>query len=273
MKTAIGRLQESNLKLNGAKCTWFSREISLLGHIVNIYGISMDMKKIDAILKMLAPKNVKQVQIFLGLGNYYRRFICEFAKIIKPIATLLQKDVKFLWSEECQIAFDTIKKLLQEYPILRMPDPGKAFIIYTDASGYALGAILAQVDNEQMEYVCMYASRLLKGAELHYGITEKECLAVIWAVRQFRVYVHGARFTIVTDHSALNLLRTHQVNWYVGQYTYNHMRRSCNDNFENMNRGRPHKWSHGNSPIYCLQRRHITSFDATCSNCRNGRWI
>ena len=116
----------------------------------------------------------------------------------------------------------------------------------------------AQVDNEQMEYVCMYASRLLKGAELHYGITEKECLAVIWAVRQFRVYVHGARFTIVTDHSALNLLRTHQVNWYVGQYTYNHMRRSCNDNFENMNRGRPHKWSHGNSPIYCLQRRYIT---------------
>jgi len=113
VKTAIGRLQESNLKLNGAKCTWFSREISLLGHIVNIYGISMDMKKIDAILKMLAPKNVKQVQIFLGLGNYYRRFICEFAKIIKPIATLLQKDVKFLWSEECQIAFDTIKKLLQ----------------------------------------------------------------------------------------------------------------------------------------------------------------
>ncbi len=93
--------------------------------------------------------------------------------------------------------------MLLRFPILRQPGHSKLFYIYTDASWYALGAFLSQFDDESNEYVCQYASRLLKGAEIHYGITEKECLAVIWAIRQFRTYVHGVHFNVITDHNGL----------------------------------------------------------------------
>ena len=101
------------------------------------------------------------------------------------------------------LSFTTLKQKFNEGPILRSPDFSRPFIVFTDASGFAIGAILSQVDDKGDEYVCFYASRLLKGAELQYGITEKECLAVVWAVKQFRVYLHGSKFTIVTNHNAL----------------------------------------------------------------------
>ncbi len=89
------------------------------------------------------------------------------------------------------------------YPVLRQPDVTRPFTVHTDASGYALAAILAQHDDNNQEYVCHYASRLLKNAEIHYGISEKECLAIVYAIRQFRIYLHGVYFTVVTDHNAL----------------------------------------------------------------------
>jgi hypothetical protein len=88
------------------------------------------------------------------------------------------------------------------YPVLRQPDVRRPFSVYTDASGYALGAILVQHDDNNQEYVCHYASRLLKNAEIHYGISEKECLAIVYAIRRFRIYLHGVHFTVVTDHNA-----------------------------------------------------------------------
>jgi len=203
VSTVLERLRQANLKLNGDKCTWFAQEVALLGHIVNTSGIHMDPKKIQAIQAMLPPTNVKQVQQFLGICNYYRKFIAEFAKISQPIAELVRKEIPFVWSTACNEAFVRLKSMLLEFPILRQPDHSKPFYIYTDASGYALGAILSQFDDNSNEYVCQYASRLLKGAEIHYGITEKECLAVIWAIRQFRTYVHGVHFHVITDHNAL----------------------------------------------------------------------
>jgi hypothetical protein len=199
----LDRLRQANLKLNSEKCTWFAQEVALLGHIVNTSGIHMDPKKVHAIQTMLPPTNVKQVQQFLGICNYYRKFIANFAKISQPIAELVKKEIPFRWSSACDDAFLQLKSLLLEFPILRQPDHSKPFYIYTDASGYALGAILSQFDDNSNEYVCQYASRLLKGAEIHYGITEKECLAVIWAIRQFRTYVHGVHFYVITDHNAL----------------------------------------------------------------------
>ena len=118
----------------------------------------------------------------MGICNYYRKFIANFAKISQPIAELVKKEIPFIWSDACNNAFLELKSLLLQFPILRQPDYIKPFYIYTDASGYALGAILSQFDDESSEYVCQYASRLLKGAEIHYGITEKECLAVVWAI-------------------------------------------------------------------------------------------
>jgi hypothetical protein len=202
----LQRLKEANLRLNAEKCTWCAKEIKILGHIVKNNSVSMDPAKIESIKTWNNPKTVKQLQKFLGLCNYYKRFVENFSKIAAPLFKLLKKDNKFDWDDSCQSAFDELKRKLVSYPILRQPDWSKPFLLYTDASGYALGAILSQCDNDNKEYVCAYASRILKNAEVHYGITEKECLAVVYAVKYFRVYLYGSKFTIITDHSALSWL-------------------------------------------------------------------
>jgi hypothetical protein len=129
----------------------------------------------------------------------------DYAKIAAVFFRLLKKETKWVWSEECVLAFELLKQKLTEYPILRQPNLEIEFIVYCDASNFALGAILAQKDS-MGEYVCSYASRLLKGAEIHYAITHKECLAVVWGIKQFRIYLYGKKFTVVTDHVALSWL-------------------------------------------------------------------
>ena len=111
-----------------------------------------------------------------------------------------------MWNEDCSKSHSELIQALTSYPILRQPDFAKSFILSTDASGYALGAILSQLDENNKEVVIAYASRLLKGAEVHYSITELECLAVIFGVKQYRCYLYGNHFKIITDHSALNYL-------------------------------------------------------------------
>jgi hypothetical protein len=199
----LGVLRSYNLKINPEKCSWFTETIKLLGHIISKKGVSMDPDKIEAIKNRVAPKNIKQIQHFLGICNYYRRFIKYYAKIAEPLTRLLRKEEKFEWNVEQQNAFEELKKKLTEYPILRQPEMGKKFLLYTDASEYALGAILSQKDDEDREFVCAYASRTLKGAELNYPITEKECLAVVWGIKQFRINLYGTKFQVITDHSVL----------------------------------------------------------------------
>ena len=202
IKSVLSALKKAGLKVNSAKCTWCAREIKILGHIVSQKSVSMDPSKIEAVKNRIPPRTVKEVQAYLGLCNYYRRFIKDFSKIAAPLFRLLQKDKKWEWTAECQKAFEDLKDALTSYPILRHPDPSKPFILQTDSSGYAIGAILSQVDNGK-EYACGYESRILKNAEIHYGITEKECLAVVFGVKKFRVYLYGTRFRIVSDHSSL----------------------------------------------------------------------
>ncbi|CAF1017691.1 unnamed protein product [Brachionus calyciflorus] len=154
LEIVFKKRREENLKINAEKCTWCAQSLKVLGHIVSKNDISMDPAKIEAIKNRVAPKNVKQLQQFIGLCNYYRRYIKDFAKIATPLFKLLQKDVKWICSEEYEAS---------------------PFILYTDASGYAPGAILTQKDDDGIEYVCAYASRILKNAEVNYGITENEC--------------------------------------------------------------------------------------------------
>ena len=207
IKVVLNRIKEAGLKLNGQKCVWFAEQIYLLGFKISKKGIEMDQNKVLAVKEMPPPKNVKDVQRFLGLAGYYRKFVLNFAGIAQPLYALLKKDNHFIFNNECMKAFNTLKDELIKYPILRQADPTKPYILYTDASGSAIGAILAQRDDTR-EYVVEYASRLLKNAQVHYGISEKEGLAVVWSVRHFRIYLHGEKFTIVTDHAALNWLMT-----------------------------------------------------------------
>jgi hypothetical protein len=207
VRQVFDALHAVGLRVNLDKCSFFAKEVKLLGHIVSGMTISMDPEKIDAISKRTPPTNVKQLQQFIGLCNYYRKFVKDFSKTAAPLNKLLKKDEKWSWDNDCKQAFENLKSKLVDYPILRQPDFSSRFILYTDASLYALGAILSQKDKESgKEYVCCYVSRTLRGAELIYGITEKECLAIIWGVKQFDVYLSGVEFDIVTDHSALTWL-------------------------------------------------------------------
>ena len=206
IKQVFDKLEEMNLSINKQKCSWFQKTTKILGHVVSNNTIMMNPEKIEAVKKWSEPKNVKGVQGFLGITGYYRRFIKDYAKIAMPLTNLLKKDTKWKFDQQCKDAFNELKNKLISYPILRQPEINKPFILYTDASGYALGAILAQKDDDGAEYVCNYASRTLKGREVHYGISEKECLAILWAVKYFRIYLYGTRFSIVTDHAALQWL-------------------------------------------------------------------
>ena len=208
LKTVFECLRKSNLKLNFKKCEWFQDEIFLLGHVINGTNLKMNPKKVDAVKSALAPKNIKHVQKFIGLANYYRRFIKQFSHIAKPLYDLLKKNRKWSWGEIEQNAFNTLKDKLCEYPIVRLPDIERPFILHTDASNIAIGAILAQKDDNNAEYVIEYASKSLKSFEMNFGITEKECLAVVWAIKYFHYYLFGVKFTVVTDHSALHWLLT-----------------------------------------------------------------
>jgi hypothetical protein len=166
----------------------------------------------DALLTRPRPRDVKEVQIFLGICNYYRRLIKGFAAIAEPLTRFLKTGVDFKWKDEQEKAFALIIKALTSRLILRLPDLTRPFTIHTDASMYALGAVLTQHDENGDEYVVAYASRLLKGAELNFGITAKEGLAVLWACKMFHPYIDGMAFSVCTDYSALtSLLRTKEI--------------------------------------------------------------
>ena len=146
--------------------------------------------------------------------GYNRRFIKEFAKIAKPLLSLLKQDgfrrpVVERWDDECTRSFQELKERMKSAPILAFPDFRRPFTLYTDASDYGLGAILSQHQNDGTERVIAYASRTLHDAEIRVlTVTEKECLAVVWSVQKFRPYLHGQKFTLVTDHHALQWLKS-----------------------------------------------------------------
>lgn len=196
------KLRDAGLKINIEKSKFCREGLKYLGHIVSKEGISVDPEKVSCITMYPIPQNVKQLKSFLGLVSWYRRFIPNFSNIIFPLNTLLRKNVKWLWSDECQKAFDEIKTKLLESPILSCPDYSKPLVLQTDASFSGLGAVLTQ-DVEGQEKVIAFASRSLSDNERKFSVTEKELLAVLWAIQKFRPYLEGYHFILITDHFAL----------------------------------------------------------------------
>ena len=200
-------VKEANLKLNLRKCSFFKEEVKFLGHIVSSGGISADPSKVSAVIDYECPKNVHDVRRFIGLASYFRKFITRFSTVAKPLLKLTEDRAKFVWDDDCESAFQSLKRLLTEAPILAFPDFEKEFILTTDASGIGLGAILTQMVDGS-ERVVAFASRCLSKVEARYSATERECLAVVWAVRHFAVYLQGRSFTLQTDHCPLTYLRS-----------------------------------------------------------------
>jgi RNase H-like domain found in reverse transcriptase len=173
----------------------------LFKHVVECDGIKSELEKIDKVKNFSAPTNITELRSALGLFSYYRKFIKDFSRIAKPILTLLKKDEPFNWENKQQQAFDRLKDMLIKAPILTYPNFDQPFVIYTDASGIGLGAILFQI-KENKEHVITYASRSLNPAEKNYSVTDQECLAVVWAIKHFQHYLGLKPFTIITNHSA-----------------------------------------------------------------------
>ena len=151
------------------------------------------------------PHNVETTRSFLGLANYYRRFVKDFAKIAAPLNNLLRKQQKFVWTDSCEIAFQTLKEALISAPILAFPDFTASFYLYTDASTDGLGATLGELQNGK-EVVIAYAGRDLNPAEKNYSTTEHEALGVIFGIKKFEPYLYGRKFILYTDHHSLKWL-------------------------------------------------------------------
>ncbi|CAN6583779.1 unnamed protein product [Malus baccata var. baccata] len=203
----LKRCVETNLVLNWEKCHFIVRQGIVLGHIVSERGIEVDKSKIDLVRYLPSPTSVREVRSFLGHAGFYRRFIKDFSKISNPLCRLLQKDVAFDFNEECEKAFNHLKEMLTSAPIIVPPDWSLPFELMCDASDYALGAVLGQ-RKEKRPHVIYYASRTLNDAQLNYSTTEKELLAVVFALDKFRSYLLGTKVIIYTDHAALKYLFT-----------------------------------------------------------------
>lgn len=205
LEKVFKRLQTNNLKLQPDKCEFLRKEVCYLGHVITPEGVKPNPEKIRAVTEFPQPKNQKQIKQFLGLSGYYRRFVPNYSKIIKPLTTLLKKDVEFNFNKQCVEAFETCKKLLTSSPILQYPDFTKPFILTTDASNVAIGAVLSQGELKR-DLPVAYASRTLNAAENRYSTIEKELLAILWSTQHFRPYLYGREFIICTDHKPLTWL-------------------------------------------------------------------
>jgi uncharacterized protein YqgQ len=207
IETIFQRLEKAGLKLGRDKCDFAQKEIDFLGHIVNREGIKPDPKKLELIQNWKPPTNKSEIRSFVGLMSYYRQFIENFAVIATPLTSMQGEKKIFKWGKEQQEAFETLKEKMLEAAPLEHPDFNKQFIISTDASLGALGAVLSQLDEEGRERPIAFASKTLTGAETRYSPTELELLAIKWAVTdKFKQYIIGREFTVYSDHEALGKL-------------------------------------------------------------------
>nr|XP_028961481.1 LOW QUALITY PROTEIN: uncharacterized protein LOC103409283 [Malus domestica] len=205
LSLVLDRCIKTNLVLNWEKCHFMVRQGIVLGHLISNRGIEVDKAKIDAIEKLPPPTTVKSVRSFLGHAGFYRRFIKDFSNISRPLCNLLAKDAPFVFDEACVEAFKKLKTLLTTAPIVAAPNWSLPFELMCDASDYAVGAVLGQ-RTDNLPQVIYYASRTLNDAQLNYATTEKELLAIVFALEKFRSYLFGAKVIIYTDHAALKYL-------------------------------------------------------------------
>ena len=206
LKMIFQRLGEAGLKLKPEKCRFFRRSVSFLGHVISDQGIGTDPAKIEQVANWPTPASVQELRTFMGLSSYYRRFVRDFAKLASPLHSLMKKDATFRWSDEAQRSFETLKAALTSLPVLAMPPDHREYMLDTDASDYAIGAVLSQ-RQESVERVIAYASRSLDRRERNYCVTRKELLAVVYFLKYFKQYLLGRRFKVRTDHAALTWLR------------------------------------------------------------------
>jgi hypothetical protein len=196
-------LRDHKLYAKFSKCEFWLDSVKFLGHTISKEGIFVDPSEVQEVMDWKTPKSVHQIRSFLGLAGYYHRFITDFSRIAKPMTELLKKCVKFVWSEECDKAFHTLREHLTSAPVLTQPDMSKPFEVFCDASGTGLGCVLMQENR-----VIAYASRALRSHEKNYPTHDLELAAVVHALKLWRHYLMGNHCNIYTDHKSLKYIFT-----------------------------------------------------------------
>jgi hypothetical protein len=201
LRIVLQTLRKHKLYAKFDKCDFYQKRIQYLGHVISEEGIAVDPEKIRAIMEWPIPKDVADIQSFMGITGYYHRFIEGFSKIAYPITSLQKKGTKFIWSQKCQDSFNKLKELLTTTPILRVADPDKDFTVCVDASKEGLGGVLTQEG-----HVICYESRKLKEHERNYVTHDLELAVVIHALKMWRHYIMGRKFMLLTDNSGVKFL-------------------------------------------------------------------
>ena len=210
LDAVFDRLRKANLRLKIAKCEFMKKELNYLGHIISDEGISGDPQKVSAVQNMEPPKTVREVRSFLGMTSYYRKYVPDFSKTARPLNLLTKKNAKFRWSSEAQSAFEKLKEALLRAPILAFPDIRKPFKLYTDASQYALGAVLTQ-EHEGQDRVIQFISHQFSEQRLKWPTIEREAFAIIYSLEKLRPIIIGTDITVYTDHKPLKHLFTSEM--------------------------------------------------------------
>lgn len=201
-------LKKHNLTINEKKSQFFLEEIEFLGFKISSGIVSPSEKKIESIINFPTPKNKKEIDSFVGLCGYYRRLIPEFAEIVRPLDKTRQKKSTFDWNNDCEKSFKQLKEIMSSNPIIRIPNYDKQFIVRCDASGSGIGAVLAQIDDNNQEYVVEYASKRFSDCEMKYATIEKEATALMWSIQHWSFYLLGKKFLLETDHRPLQWLQS-----------------------------------------------------------------
>lgn len=203
LECVFKKLSDSGLRVAKEKCHFFKEKIEYLGHIIDRNGLHKSKENVEAILKAPAPTNITEIKSFIGMVNFYSKFIPQFSTILSPIYDLLKKNAKFVWSKRCQVAFDMIKKCMVSDNVLVHFDPKKPIKLTADASSSGIGGTICHVFPDKSERPIAFASRRLTDAEKSYSQIQKEALAIVFTVQKFNQYLFAKQFVIVSDSKPL----------------------------------------------------------------------
>ena len=233
LEEVLKRLSRHGIHVKLPKRRFLQSSVVFLGHCIDANGIHPLKEKLKAILQAPAPTNVQELRSFLGLINYYRKFIPNAATILAPLNQLLRKGIKWNWSTACQRSFDKAKETLASNDILMHYTPSLPIKMAGDASAYGMGVVISHVLPDGSERPVAFASRTLSNSERNYAQVEKEALSLIFGVKRFHSYLYGRHFTLVTDHKPLTAIlgpkkgipplaaaRLQRWAWILSAYTY-----------------------------------------------------
>ena len=214
LRLLLQRLKDTGLTARPTKCQIGFQELDFLGHTLRQGFIRPEDKNVEKMKAAARPVNKKDVRSFLGLCGFYQKYIPNFNQVAAPLSDLTKKAApeKVVWTGECEQAYQALKEKISSRPVLQLPDPAKPFILRTDASNQGIGATLLQPSSEDSTrlHPVAYASRKLNKAETNYATIEKECLALVWAIQKFQLYLYGTHFKVQCDHQPLTALASSQ---------------------------------------------------------------